>query len=97
MIDGLQIPIVKLTVDFMQTAILHAIEPELLSQQLKKATDEALARIDFTAMIRNEITNLTVQMLKDSNLMLPIKEKIYGILEKSIEEMTNPEQEQAHG
>ena len=82
--DGLQIPIIKLTVDFMQTAILKALDPVQLSQQLEEATKKALAEIDFEKMIQSEIIRITENLLEDSDLMEPIRDNISESLDKAI-------------
>lgn len=82
--NGLQIPIIKLTVDYMQTAILQALAPEQLSQQLEAAAKQALAEIDFKRMIQREIINITEMMIQDTDLMEPIKDRISESLDKAV-------------
>jgi len=83
-VSGLEIPIIKLTVDHMKTSIMQAINPEQLSQQLEAATKQALAEIDFKKMIQNEIIHIAQEMLQDGNLMEPIRENISESLDKAI-------------
>lgn len=82
--DGLNIPIIKLTVDYMQTAILQALDPTQLSQQLEEATKQALSEINFKKMIQNEIIRITEGLLEDGDLMEPIRENIAESLNKAI-------------
>ena len=94
--DGLHIPIVKLTVDYMQTAILQALDPIQLSQQLEVATKQALSEIDFKKMIQSEIIHIAQEMLRDGSLMEPIKENISESLDKAINNLLT-DKEQKHG
>jgi hypothetical protein len=82
--DGSQIPIIRLTVDNMRYAILQALNPELLSEQLRIATENALKQMDFTRMIHNEIYHIAEEVLKDEDLIEPVRDFIYTQLQFTI-------------
>ena len=86
-ITGLEIPIVKLTVEHMENAILMALDQTKLSQQLEFAAKKALAEIDFGKMIQNKIYSLAEEVLQEDEMTEPIREWLSNQFTKSIDDV----------
>jgi len=87
MSNGLQIPIVKLTVDFMQTAILQALDPGVLADQLKDSTKKALVELDFNAVAKNLIIRLVDEAFESDAVKEPIREWLRNKMAVEIKEL----------
>lgn len=97
---GLDIPIIKLTVQWMEKAILHALDPEILSKQLHEATTKALAECDFENMAKIAIERIAEEVYCSDSITEPIRECFEEILSKKVGgllEQLNPPSPSAQG
>ena len=82
-----EIPIVKLTVEHMQHSIVTALDQDLLQEQLRKATDNALRSINLEELIRRTVYRLTEEMLQDESRLDPIRERLSKSFDEAVSAM----------
>jgi len=85
--NGLEIPIIKLTVESMRTAIMHALDPELLSQQLEAATTKVLTEMNFEDKIRNTMYEILDEILQTGSCRETIEVYLSEHLDEVVERL----------
>ena len=93
-ITGMDIPIIKLSVDHMRHAILMALDQDRLSAQLQEAAKRALLSIDFEKMVRTTVIDLAHEMLDDHSFMEPVHDWLEKNLMTGVESIIPPEEKE---
>jgi len=92
--SGLEIPIVKLTVDHMQTVIMQALSPEVLAQQLDAACKKALCEINFEQIISDTVIRLADIAVNSDAVCEPLREYLDTGLQTALAKILPPVEEE---